>query len=169
MTNLMLWITAFNRCRTSLLLLKLDAFLKVRAVSFKVDSTILGDLQCSTCSAGALPTSTFSTINFIGAEVPFSNKVGPSRVVWHNYGLVGCVEAFSHLLKCFSKLLAWFMVLLQWGHFWSYIDIFDQYINIYLTGSNISYEKNAKQRNRDENMWKQHNLNRFKHVTSKSC
>ena len=34
MTGLMLWITSFNRCRTSFLSLVLNAFLKVRAVYF---------------------------------------------------------------------------------------------------------------------------------------
>ena len=42
MRGLMLWVTSFNRCRTSLLLLVLNAFLKVRAVYIKADSTISG-------------------------------------------------------------------------------------------------------------------------------
>ena len=46
MMGLMLWITSFNRSRMSLSLLLLIAFLKVRAVYFKVDSTILGAFQC---------------------------------------------------------------------------------------------------------------------------
>ena len=81
MTGLMLWISSFNRFRTSLLLLVLNVFLKVRAVYFKVDSTISDAFQCSTCSAGALPTCTSSTINFLGVEGPFLHEVGPSRVV----------------------------------------------------------------------------------------
>ena len=117
MTGLMLWIASFNRCRMSLLLLLLNAFLKVRVVYFKADSTISGAFQCSTCSAGAPPTCTSSTINFLGVEGPFSNAVGPSRVVWRYCRLLGCVGAFSQLLKCFSKLLSRLMVLLQWGHF----------------------------------------------------
>ena len=76
MTGLMLWIASFNRCRMSLLLLLLNAFLKVRAVYFKADSTISGAFQCSACSAGAPPTCTSSTINFLGVERPFSNEVG---------------------------------------------------------------------------------------------
>ena len=42
MMGLMLWITSFNRCRTSHLLLLLNVFLKVRPVYFKVDSAISG-------------------------------------------------------------------------------------------------------------------------------
>ena len=48
MTGLMLWITSFNHCRMSLVLLLFD-FLKVRAVYFKTDSTISGAFQCLTC------------------------------------------------------------------------------------------------------------------------
>ena len=81
MMGLMLWLDSFNRCRMSLLLLLLNAFLKVKAVYFKVDSTISGAFQCSACSAGAAPTWTSSTISFLGVEGPFSNVVGPSRVV----------------------------------------------------------------------------------------
>ena len=81
MTGLMLWITSFNRCRMSLLLLMLNAFLKVRAVYFKADSTISGAFQCSACSAGAPTTCTSFTINFLGVDGPFSNAVGSSRVV----------------------------------------------------------------------------------------
>ena len=68
-------------------------------------------------SAGAPPTFTSSTINLLGIEGPFSNAVGPFRVVWRNYCLLGCIVAFSQLLKCFSKLLARLMILLQWGYF----------------------------------------------------
>ena len=117
MTGLMLWIASFNRCRMSLLLLLLNAFLKVRAVYFKADSTISGAFQCSACSAGAPPICTSSTINVLGVEGPFSNELSPSRVVRRNYYLLGCVGAFSQLLKCFSKLLARLMVLPQLGHF----------------------------------------------------
>ena len=81
MTGLMLWIVSFNRCRIFLLLLLLNAILKVRTVYFKADYTISGAFQCSACSAGAPPTCTSSTINFLGVEGPFSNAVGPSRVV----------------------------------------------------------------------------------------
>ena len=81
MTGLMLWIASFNRCRISLLLLLWNAFLKVRAVYFKADSTTSGAFQCSACSPGAPPTCTSSIINFLGVEGPFSNEVGPSRVV----------------------------------------------------------------------------------------
>ena len=49
MTCLMLRITSFNCCRTSLLLLLLNVFLKVRAVYFKADSTISSAFQCSAC------------------------------------------------------------------------------------------------------------------------
>ena len=45
MTGLMLWITSFNRCKMSLLLLLLNVFLKVRPVYFNVDSTISGAFQ----------------------------------------------------------------------------------------------------------------------------
>ena len=81
MMGLMLWITSFIHYRTSLLLLLLDAFLKVRSVYFKVDSTISSALQCSTCSPGAPPTCTSSTINFLGVDGPFLDEVDPSRVV----------------------------------------------------------------------------------------
>ena len=113
MMGLMLWITSFDRCRMSLLSLLLNAFLKVRAVYFKADYTISGAFQCSACSAGAPPTCTFSTINFLGVEGLFSNEVGPSGLVWCNCYLLGCAGAFSQLLKCFCKLLARLMVLLQ--------------------------------------------------------
>ena len=59
MTGLILWITSFNRCRMSVLLLVSNIFLKVRAVYFKVDSTISGAFQCLTCLSGAPPTCTF--------------------------------------------------------------------------------------------------------------
>ena len=42
MTVVMLWITSFNCCGTSILLLMLNAFLKVKAVYFKVETTISG-------------------------------------------------------------------------------------------------------------------------------
>ena len=117
MTGLTLWITSFNCCRTSILLLMLNVFLKVKAVYFKVESTISSDSQCSTCSICALPTCSCSTIKSLGVEGPFLDEVGLYRVFWRNCHLAGCVGAFSHLLKCFSKLLAQLMVLLQWGHF----------------------------------------------------
>ena len=117
MTSLMLWITSLNRCRTSILLLVLNTFLKVRATYFKVDPTISGAFQCSACSVGSPPTCISSTINFLRIESPLSNEVCPSRVVWHNCCLAGCVGAFSKLLKCFSKLLSRLIALLQWGHF----------------------------------------------------
>ena len=79
MAGLMLWITSFNRCRMSLLLLLLNVFLKVRAVYFKAESTISGAFQCSACSAGAPPTCTSSTISFLGVEDPFLDEVVPSR------------------------------------------------------------------------------------------
>ena len=78
--SLMLWIASFNRCRISFLLLLLHAFLKVRAVYFKADSTS-GVFQYSVCLAGAPPTCNFTTIAFLGVEGPFSNEVSPSRVV----------------------------------------------------------------------------------------
>ena len=96
MTGHMLWITSFNRCRTSLLLLVLNIFLKVRAVYFKAEFTISGAFQCSTCSAGT-PSTCTSTINFVGVEGPFADKVSPSRVVWCNCRLAGCVGVFSQL------------------------------------------------------------------------
>ena len=117
MTDLMLRITSFNRCRMSFLLLLLNDFLKVRAMCFKVDSTTSGAFQCSTFSAGALRTCTSSTINFLGVKGPLLDEVGPSRVVWCNCRLAGDVGAFSQLFKCFSKLLAQLIVLLQWVHF----------------------------------------------------
>ena len=118
MMGLMLWITSFNRWRTSLLLLLLNVFLKMRAMYFKADSNISGAFQCSACSSGAPHTCTSSTINFLVVEGPFLDEVGPSRDAWYNCCLAGCVRAFSQLLKCFSKLLAWLMVLPQWGHFY---------------------------------------------------
>ena len=59
MMGLVLWITSFNRSRMSLSLLLLIAFLKVRAVYFKADSTTLGAYYFC-----APPTCTLSTINF---------------------------------------------------------------------------------------------------------
>ena len=99
MTGLMLWITSFNRCRTSLLLLLLNVFLKVRAVYFKVGSTISGTFQCLACSAGGPPTYPSSIINFLGVEGLFSDEMGPSRAVQCNCRLAGCVRNFSQLLK----------------------------------------------------------------------
>ena len=91
-----------------------ECFLKVRVVYFKTDSTISGAFQCS---AGAPLTYTSSSTNFLGVEGPFSNEMCPSRVVWGNCCLLGCVGTFLQLLKCFSKLLARLMVLLKWKHF----------------------------------------------------
>ena len=176
MTGLMVWITDFNCCRTCLLLLLSNVFLKVRAVYFKVDCAVLGVFKCSACSAGALPTCTSSTINFLGVEDPFLNEVGPSCVVWRNCCFAECVGALSQLLKCFSKLLAWLMALPQWRHFsflmggwqWCCLSsvsfeknlahflhlcwVLSFYSNIFWTDSNISCHKIAKQRDRDEKM-----------------
>ena len=115
MMRLMLWINFFNHYRTSLLLSLLNVFLKVRAVYFTVDSTTSGAFQCSACSAGAPATCTSSTINLLGVDSPFSDEVGPSRAVWHNFYLAGCSGAFLQLLKCFSKLLVQLKVLPQLG------------------------------------------------------
>ena len=82
MTGLMLWITVFSYWRTSLLLLLLNVFQKVRAVYFKVDATISGACQSSACLSGAPPTCTSSTMNFLGVEGPFLDEVGPSRDWW---------------------------------------------------------------------------------------
>ena len=115
-TGIMLWINS-NCCRVSLLLLVQSEgdFMKVTVMYFKVDSTILGGFQCSTCSAGAPLTYTqVGVVSFLGVEGPFLDKVGPSRVACRHCCLVGSVEAFSHHLKCFFKLLVWLMVLLQW-------------------------------------------------------
>ena len=66
MTGFMLWITSFNRCRMSLLLLLLNASLKVRAVYLKGDPTISVAFQCAACTAGAPPTCTSSSsTNFL--------------------------------------------------------------------------------------------------------
>ena len=117
MMGLMLWISSFSCCRASLLLLLLNVFLKVRAVYFRMDSTISGVFQYSVRSAGTPPTCTSSTINFLGVEGPFLGEVNPSRAVWCIYCLAGCVGAFLQLLNCFCKLLAQLMVLPQFGHF----------------------------------------------------
>ena len=74
-TGLMLWITSFNRYRTSLLLLVLNALRKVRVVYFKVDYTISGAFQYSACSAGAPSTYTFSTIDFWGSFLGWSGSI----------------------------------------------------------------------------------------------
>ena len=116
MTGLVLWITTFNCCRTSLLLLLLNVFLKVREVYFKADSLVSGPLERSECSAGAPPNCTSSTINFVGVEDPFSDEVSAFMAVWHNCCLAGCVGAFSQLLKCFSNISVPVMVLPQCGH-----------------------------------------------------
>ena len=94
-TSLMLWITSFNGCRMSLLLLLLNAYLKVRAMYFKADSTISRAFQCSACSAGAPPPCTYLTINFFGVKGPFCNEVGPSRVVWRSCCLLELSHNFS--------------------------------------------------------------------------
>ena len=99
----------------SFLLMLLNAFLKVRAVYFKVGSTISGAFQHSEYSIGAPPTCASSTVNFVGVEGPFHDEMGKSRVVWRICCLLGCVRAFSQLLNGFSKLLAWLIVLLEWG------------------------------------------------------
>ena len=117
MMGLMLWITSFNCCRTSLLLLLSNVFLKVIAVYFKADSTISGAFQCSACSVGAPPTHTPSTINFLGVKGPFLDQLSPYSIVWGNCCLTGRIGAYSQLLKCFSKLLPWLVVLPLWKHF----------------------------------------------------
>ena len=117
MMGLMLSKTSFNCCCTSLLLLLLNLFLKVRLVYFKGDSTISGTFQCSACSAGEPLTCTSSTINFLGVEGPFLDEGGPSRAVWRNCRLAVCVGVFSQLLKSFSKLLGRLIVLIQWWDF----------------------------------------------------
>ena len=116
MTGLMLWITIFSYWRTSLLLLLLNVFLKVRAMYFKADATISGASQSSACLSGAPPTCTSSTMNFLGVEGPFLDEVGSSRVVWSNCCLEGYIGGFSQLPKCFSKLLAGLMALPKLGH-----------------------------------------------------
>ena len=80
-TGLMLRITSFNRYRKSILLLLLNFFLKVGAVYFIADATISVLFECSACSKGASSTYTSSTVNFLGAERPFLDEVGPSSVV----------------------------------------------------------------------------------------
>ena len=84
---------------------------------FKVEFTISGAFQCSACSAGAPPTYTFSTINFLGVEGPFSDEVGSFRAAWRDFHLAWCVGAFLQLLKSFSMLLAELVVLPKWEHF----------------------------------------------------
>ena len=49
MKNLMVQTTSFNCFRTSPLILLLIILLKVRALYFKADSSILGSLQCLLC------------------------------------------------------------------------------------------------------------------------
>ena len=105
MNNLMVLTTSFNCCRASLLFLLLIILLKVRAVYFKADSSILGSLQCLLCSAGAPSTRASSTINFLDVGILFLDEVDSSRVVGCNYYLTVCAEAFSQLLKYSSKSL----------------------------------------------------------------
>ena len=112
----MVWIRSLNSCKTSLLLLLLNVFLKVRAMYFKADSTISGALQCSACLVGEPPTCSSSTINFIGIESPFLDEVVTTSVLWRNCCLAECLGAFSQLLKYFSKLSSQLMALLQWVH-----------------------------------------------------
>ena len=81
MTRLMLWITSFNRCRTSLSLLLSNVFLKVTAVNFKADFINSGAFQYLVCSVGAPPTCTSSTINFRGVVGPFLDEVCSSSIV----------------------------------------------------------------------------------------
>ena len=69
--------------------------------------------QCSTCSR---PTCTSSAINFFGVEGPFSIEVGPSRVIWPNCYLVGCVGVFSQLHKCLHDW--WFYCSWDISSFW---------------------------------------------------
>ena len=111
MMSLVLWITSFNCCRTSLLFLMLNVLLKKKAVYLNANSPISGAFWCSACSVGVPSTCTFSTMNFLGVERSFTDEVGPSR---RNCCLTGCVGDFSQLLKCFSKLLAQLMVLPLW-------------------------------------------------------
>ena len=81
MTGLVLWITTFNCCRKSLLLVVLNVFLKARGVYFKAESLASGPLECSACSAAGPPNCTSYTINFVGVEGPFSDEVSPSTAV----------------------------------------------------------------------------------------
>ena len=111
MTGVMLWIASFNRCRMSLLLLLLNAFLKVRAVYFKADSTISGAFQCSACSAGAQPTCTFFTINFLGVEGPFSNAVSAilgRSFIWEKSG-----TPLAFVFGSFNQTFHWLLNLLH--------------------------------------------------------
>ena len=110
-------LTSFNRCRMSLVLLLLNAFLKVRAMYFKADSTDSGAFPMLIMFSRCTTHLHFLHNQFLRCEGPFSNEVGPSRFVWHSCHLLGSVWAFSQLLQCFSKLLAWLMVLLQQGQF----------------------------------------------------
>ena len=118
MTGLMQWITSFNCCRTSILLLLLNAFLKVKAVYFKLESTISDFFYFDVQHAHWCTTHLhFLHHQLFGVEGPFLEEVVSSSVFWRNCHLAGCVEAFSQILKCFFKLLAQLMVLLQYGRF----------------------------------------------------
>ena len=216
----------------------------MRVMHFKTDSTISGAFQCSACSARAPPTCTSSIINFLGNEGPFSNEVGPPKVIWRNYHFLGCVGASQRLLQVISTIdgftavgavllfdlrftvvtqwlllirccthgfkfiFGWIFVATHWcwldlkteksslsirqnrqiyrhvqlrknkklaykmfltsaAQWKSYLEHIQSYINITRTGLYTLYQKIAKQHNQDENMWKEGNLDRFKHITSK--
>ena len=109
MTGLMLWITSFNRCKTFILMLPLNLFLKVRVAYFKANSITSSAFQCS--ATGAPPNSTSSTINILILEGPFFDEMGPSSVVWRDCHFAGCAGAFLQFPKCFSKLFTWVMAL----------------------------------------------------------
>ena len=118
MTSLMQWITSFNCCRTSILLLMLSAFLKLKAVYFKVEFTI-SDFFYFDVQHAHWCTSHLHLLHhqLFDVEDPFLEEVVTSSVFWRNCHLAGCVGVFSLLLKCFFKLLAQLMVLLPYGHF----------------------------------------------------
>ena len=103
----------FQSLKDVFFVLLLNIILKVRAVYFKADSTVSGTFQCSTCLVSAPLFCPASTINFLDVKGPFSDEVGPCRVIWRNCCLIGSVGPFSQILK----LLAQLMALRQWGRF----------------------------------------------------
>ena len=97
---LMLWITTFNRCTMSHLLLLLNVFLKVRSMYFKADSSILGDFQCSACSAGAPPPPSPPHLHLLHYQFLrcWGNILGWSR------SIQGCLTELSFSRVCRSLL-----------------------------------------------------------------
>ena len=106
-TSLIVWITSFNRCRTSLLMLLSNVFLKVRVGYFRENSAISAGFPCSAC----ICICTTHLHNFHNKLIRFWGSIlrwgGSIQRRLMNCCLAGCVKTSSQILRCSSKLLVW--------------------------------------------------------------